>query len=194
MYSPRESSRFLSVVPSPVSPSSLAIVSLGERPSRFLSREVSRLDPSLSPRLSANDAITLQENAVRLRSRYEIIPGGLASRKFITITAHGPMNTWHHSRPPVYCVHEILHYAFSKVAVSFAARSPGQSVRNADEKDDGIIASPARWKKICLSRDDDIFAPRQRFISLESYATRITLSKLIQITKNNELCLYRRDC
>lgn len=84
-YSPRESSRFLSVVPSPATPSSLAIVSLGERPSRFLSREVSRPDPSLSPRLSANDAITLQENAVRLRSRYEIIPGGLASRKFITI-------------------------------------------------------------------------------------------------------------
>lgn len=69
-------------------------------------------------------------------------PAALPRESSLPSTAHGPMNTWHRSRPPVYCVHEILHYASSKDAVSFAARSPGWPIVNADEKDDGIISSP----------------------------------------------------
>lgn len=100
----------------------------------------SRSDP-----FSTSVRICAQTNAGLLRSCYEIVPGGLASRKFITINR---TRSDEHlvPQPLVYCVHEILCITMhpSKVAVSFTAHSPhslSESSLHVGEKDDGIISS-----------------------------------------------------
>lgn len=112
------------------------------------SRNMPRPDPpSLSPRLSARArAMLLHTTENRRRTRgccarvMKSFPAALPRESSLPSTAHAPMNTWHRSQPLAYCVHEILHYAFSKVAVFFVARSLRQPLRTRMKKDDGIIS------------------------------------------------------
>lgn len=120
------------------------------------SRNVPRPDPSLSPRPRAYTRARArarmmllytageQENSGLLRSRYEIIPGGLASRKFITINrtrsdehlapqpAPGVLRA-RNSALRILQGRGFLRRAFTKTASS-----------HTDEKDDGIISFCAR--------------------------------------------------
>lgn len=131
-----ESSCFLSVCRFP----SRNCLALTLRATLSISPAMHR-DPSLSPRMGAyaraNNAITHyreQENTGLLRSVMKSFPAALPRESSLPSAAHAPMNTWHRSQPLAYCVHEILHYAFSKVAVSSVALSPRQPLRTLMKK------------------------------------------------------------
>lgn len=101
-----------------------------------------------------------------MSSGYEIIPGGLASRKFITINRTRSDEHLASQPAPGVVLHarNIALRISSKVAVSFGRALPGgrPNPHNADEKDDGIISTPVTHEMVEEIRLwDEIFSPRR---------------------------------
>lgn len=186
-----ESSRFLLRVSR--FPPAIVSLPLRGRPSRFLLQRAATwpIPFSASERVRARErcCYTLQgtgENTGLLRSRYEIIPGGLASRKFITI------NRTHTLRWTPGTAASPWRIACTKFCITHSPRSrfplsrAHQAVSShTDEKDDGIIffyvcvCTHTRDEKTC---HDETFLDKVHFDSSHSEIIQptITLSKEIQ--------------